>query len=109
MKTAKLVEKEWVMPQIVGALVVILAILATSGQPARPPRSFDTVVYLETTSEDSANVSMGDLDGDGDLDVLTSNDRSAAGVCWFFRRLPGSATLPDGRWPRRAYHGLQRP
>jgi hypothetical protein len=31
-------------------------------------------VPLETTAETSANASTGDLDGDGELDVLTSND-----------------------------------
>jgi hypothetical protein len=36
---------------------------------------FDRVVLLETTSETSANVSIGDLNGDGNLDILIVKGR----------------------------------
>ena len=48
---------------------------ASSQQAVSEPRSFSTVVALETTSEDSANVSMGGLDGDGDLDLVLAEGR----------------------------------
>jgi hypothetical protein len=47
--------------------VMIVGLLVMGGQRVAPPRGFTTVINLETTSEESANVSMGDLDGDLDL------------------------------------------
>jgi hypothetical protein len=53
------------------ALVLLCGQLASAG----PTRSFSTVIPLETTAETSANVSMGDLDGDGNLDIVLAKGR----------------------------------
>ena len=58
-------------------IVVIAAMslsLGAAGQ-VTPLRRFDVVQNLEETSETSANVSFGDLDSDGDLDILLAKGR----------------------------------
>ncbi|MEP7324830.1 MAG: hypothetical protein ABI836_02680, partial [Gemmatimonadota bacterium] len=51
------------------ALLLVLPVAVVAQQPDRLP-SYDRQLLLETTSETSANVSIGDLDGDGHLDLV---------------------------------------
>jgi hypothetical protein len=56
-------------------LALVLIGLALAAQKPAPGRTFSATINLETTSEDSANASMGDLDGDGDLDIILAKGR----------------------------------
>ena len=49
--------------------------IATSQQSADTFPTFDRVVQLERTSETSANVSIGDVNGDGKLDIVLAKGR----------------------------------
>jgi len=57
--------------------LVVVALLAQPAALGQDPafRSFDRVLFLETTSETSAGVSLGDVDGDGHLDIVLAKGR----------------------------------
>ena len=50
-------------------------VTAAAGLPADTFPTFDRVLLLEQTSETSANVSIGDVDGDGRLDIVLVKGR----------------------------------
>ena len=54
-------------------LLAIASVAAQTGPPALP--HFDRVVLLEPTSETSANIHIGDVNGDGNLDVVLAKGR----------------------------------
>jgi hypothetical protein len=55
------------------AMSMSLAVRAAQAQPALP--TFDRVLLLETTSETSANASIGDVNGDGKPDIMLAKGR----------------------------------
>jgi len=49
--------------------------IATKSEDQVKLRQFDSVIVLEGKSETSANISFGDVDGDGDLDIVLAKGR----------------------------------
>jgi len=54
--------------------VAALQVVRAAGDSAALPR-YDRVLLLEDTAEDSASVSIGDLNGDGSLDIVLAKGR----------------------------------
>jgi len=56
-------------------VVASCALIVATVSAQQPPMRFDRVLLLEETSETSANVSFGDVNGDGSLDVMLAKGR----------------------------------
>ena len=62
------------MARLLFAVVTVASVIAATAAQQTPMR-FDRVLPLEETSDTSANVSFGDVNGDGSLDVMLAKGR----------------------------------
>jgi len=82
-----------------GVLLVAIAVAAPVATPqAAVYPTYERSLLLETTSETSANISFGDLDGDGHLDIVLAKGRH-----W---PLVDRVLMGDGRGGIREAHDL---
>ena len=81
--------QSFALTALCASLAFATTLNAQSPKAIAPPRSFDRVLLLEATSETSGGVSVGDIDRDGDLDVMLAKGRH-----WPLHNL---AMLNDGK------------
>ncbi|HVS15844.1 MAG TPA: FG-GAP-like repeat-containing protein [Thermoanaerobaculia bacterium] len=62
------------LPTLLSAALLVASGTGAVARESERPR-FDRVVLLEETAETSANVAIGDIDGDGFLDVVLAKGR----------------------------------
>ena len=100
--------RRWSIASSFVALVVTIAPDPASAQAGEGSRSFERTLLLEDSAATSANVSIGDVNGDGHLDILLVKGRH-----WPLQNLlmtgdgegRFAAPVPVGPGPDRSYSG----